>query len=307
MDTFVAHLNPHSSDFGDICALHAPFVHQLTMQSSLSEPKRQRPCPSYSRHRDRINLVFCHSLFKGGGGGYCFCRGGDMTCPVAGSVLKIPRVPPSSLALPLAEGQRADAAQDTDLFRGLFVTQKSAGSEDSAPVLMSFPGDAAEVCRLSGRLNCRPFLLSYPQHIGAGGWAHARSSHAGRRQWACGMWCWVRQPPAVPVAGIIGRCRNILPDRCDSARLNFLAVNTLAAAVNHSRPLCLLTVLFLHPLPERLKCCFCGSKGASMTDFHDLHLKEQQLLQQKWEECVDVNEGNVCDLCVRSVKPSNFF
>ena len=35
-----AHLNPHSSDFGDICALSSPFLHQLTMQSSLFEPGR---------------------------------------------------------------------------------------------------------------------------------------------------------------------------------------------------------------------------------------------------------------------------
>ena len=44
-----------------------------------------------------------------------------------------------------------------------------------------------------------------------------------------------------------------------------------------------------------------------MTDFHDLQLKEQLLLQQKWEEDVDVDEGNVCDLCVRSVKRNKFF
>ena len=44
-----------------------------------------------------------------------------------------------------------------------------------------------------------------------------------------------------------------------------------------------------------------------MTDFHDLQLKEQILLQQKWEDDVDVDEGNVCDLCVRSVKPNKFF
>uniref|UniRef100_A0A7S4LKD7 Uncharacterized protein n=1 Tax=Eutreptiella gymnastica TaxID=73025 RepID=A0A7S4LKD7_9EUGL len=41
------------------------------------------------------------------------------------------------------------------------------------------------------------------------------------------------------------------------------------------------TLLFLHPLAEMLKCCVCGSKGASMNDFHDLQLKEQLLLQQK--------------------------
>ena len=41
-----------------------------------------------------------------------------------------------------------------------------------------------------------------------------------------------------------------------------------------------------------------------MTDFHDLQQKEQLLLQQKWEDDVDVDEGNVCDLCV---KPNKFF
>ena len=44
-----------------------------------------------------------------------------------------------------------------------------------------------------------------------------------------------------------------------------------------------------------------------MTDFHDLRPKEQLLLQQKWEDDVDVDEGNVCDLCVHSVKPHKFF
>ena len=74
----LAHLNPHSSDFGDVCALYAPFLHHLTMQSSLFEPRRPvlvvvcvarnlRPCPSYSRHRDRINLGHWRSLYKGGG------------------------------------------------------------------------------------------------------------------------------------------------------------------------------------------------------------------------------------------------
>ena len=52
---------------------------------------------------------------------------------------------------------------------------------------------------------------------------------------------------------------------------------------------------------------FLWLKGASMTDFHDLQLKEQLLLQQKWEDDVDVDEGNVCDFCVRSVKPNKFF
>ena len=32
-----AHFNPHGSEFGNICALYSPFLHQLTMQSSLFE------------------------------------------------------------------------------------------------------------------------------------------------------------------------------------------------------------------------------------------------------------------------------
>ena len=83
MDTFVVsvcHLNPDSSDFWDVCALYAPFLHWLTMQSSLFESgcpvlvvvcvaRKLRPCPSYSRRRDRINLGLWRSLYKGGGGG----------------------------------------------------------------------------------------------------------------------------------------------------------------------------------------------------------------------------------------------
>ena len=61
------------------------------------------------------------------------------------------------------------------------------------------------------------------------------------------------------------------------------------------------TLLFVHPLAEMLKCCFCGFEGASMTDFHDLQLKEQLLLHQKWEDDVDVNEGNVCDLAAHAL------
>ena len=78
------YLNPHSSDFGDICALYSPFLHQLTMQSSLFEPGRPvsvvvcvayklRPCPSYSRLRYRINLGLWRSLYKSRGG-YRFWR-----------------------------------------------------------------------------------------------------------------------------------------------------------------------------------------------------------------------------------------
>ena len=64
------------------------------------------------------------------------------------------------------------------------------------------------------------------------------------------------------------------------------------------------TLLFVHPLAEMLKCCFCGSEGASMTDFHDLQLKEQLLLQQKWEDDVDVDEGN---LFLLGKKKNSFF
>ena len=82
MDTFVVSvcpLDPDSSDFGDVCVLYAPFLHQLTMQSSLFEcgclvlvvvcvARKLRPCPSYSRRRDRINLGLWRSLYKGGAG-----------------------------------------------------------------------------------------------------------------------------------------------------------------------------------------------------------------------------------------------
>ena len=81
MDTFVVSvcpLDPDSSDFGDVCALYAPFLHQLTMQSSLFErgcpvlvvacvARKLHPCPSYGRRRDRINLGLWRSLYKGGG------------------------------------------------------------------------------------------------------------------------------------------------------------------------------------------------------------------------------------------------
>ena len=82
MDTFVMSVcpfAPDSSDFGGVCALYAPFLHQLTMQSSLFErwcpvlvvvcvARKLRPCPSYSRRRDRINLGLWRSLYKGGAG-----------------------------------------------------------------------------------------------------------------------------------------------------------------------------------------------------------------------------------------------
>ena len=80
MGTFVVSvcpLDPDSSDFGDVCALYAPFLHQLTMQSSLFErgcPTLVVVCvarklrPSYSRRRDRINLGLWRSLYKGRAG-----------------------------------------------------------------------------------------------------------------------------------------------------------------------------------------------------------------------------------------------
>ena len=41
--------------------------------------RKLRPCPSYSRRRDRINLVLWRSLYKGGGGmnqiAWCFAEG----------------------------------------------------------------------------------------------------------------------------------------------------------------------------------------------------------------------------------------
>ena len=33
-----AYLNPHNSDFRDICAIYSHFLYQLTMQASLFEP-----------------------------------------------------------------------------------------------------------------------------------------------------------------------------------------------------------------------------------------------------------------------------
>ena len=73
-----AHLNPQSCDFGYICALCSPCVHQLPVQSSLFEhgcpvsvvvcvARKLRLCPSYSRPGDHINLGLWRSLHKGGG------------------------------------------------------------------------------------------------------------------------------------------------------------------------------------------------------------------------------------------------
>ena len=64
----LAHLNPKSSDFGDICALSSPFLHQLTMPVVVFVVRKLRPCLSYGSCRDHINSVLLRSLDKGGGG-----------------------------------------------------------------------------------------------------------------------------------------------------------------------------------------------------------------------------------------------
>ena len=62
-----AQLNPHSSDFGDICAPYPPFLHQLIMSVVVCVARKLCPCPSYSRRRDRVNLGLLRSLYKGRG------------------------------------------------------------------------------------------------------------------------------------------------------------------------------------------------------------------------------------------------
>ena len=104
MGTFVMSvcpLDPDSSDFGDVCAFYAHFLHQLTMQSSLFErgcpvlvvvcvARKLRPCPSYSRRRDRINVGHWRSLYKGGAG-YMFIA---FFCLLPGVIKTISYPPP---------------------------------------------------------------------------------------------------------------------------------------------------------------------------------------------------------------------
>jgi hypothetical protein len=52
-----AHLNPRSSDFGNILALSSPFLVVACVPVVVCVARKLRPCPSYSRRRDRINLV----------------------------------------------------------------------------------------------------------------------------------------------------------------------------------------------------------------------------------------------------------
>ena len=60
-------MNPHSSDFGDICALHSPFSYQLTGQSSVFEPGCLQPCPSYSRRGTVLIWDSCVAYTRGQG------------------------------------------------------------------------------------------------------------------------------------------------------------------------------------------------------------------------------------------------
>ena len=47
-------------------------MHSLTCVSAfVCVVRKPRPCLSYSRRRDRINLVFLRSYYKGGGGYTC--------------------------------------------------------------------------------------------------------------------------------------------------------------------------------------------------------------------------------------------
>ena len=62
----VAHLNPQSSDFGDICALSSPFLHQPT-GSCMCRVQATALSELQVRVRDRVNSLLLRSLDKGGG------------------------------------------------------------------------------------------------------------------------------------------------------------------------------------------------------------------------------------------------
>ena len=67
-----AHLNPHNSEFGDICALYSPFLSLTCVPAVVCGTRKRRPCLSYSRRRDPINLGLFRGLDKArGGGGGC--------------------------------------------------------------------------------------------------------------------------------------------------------------------------------------------------------------------------------------------
>ena len=72
---------PDSSDFGDVCALFAPFLHQLTMQSSLFErgcpvlvvvcvARKLRLCQATVGVGTVLIWDFGVAYTRGGGGGY---------------------------------------------------------------------------------------------------------------------------------------------------------------------------------------------------------------------------------------------
>ena len=101
-----AHLNPHNSDFGGICGLYSPFLQWRlrcthTMRSFtfvsvvVCVARKLRPCPSYSRRRDRINLGFWRSLYKGGGVQRYALREYRTRSACAGSIGVVPRSQPS--------------------------------------------------------------------------------------------------------------------------------------------------------------------------------------------------------------------
>ena len=124
-----AQLNPQSCGFGDICALYSPFWHQLTMQSSFLEPGHLRPCPSYSRRRDRINLGLLRSLYKGGGGTPDKARGG---------VLPLQRVtPPSPPLLVLTWACPNTATSCLCTFGAVFWNHRFGGSAPIENVVCS--------------------------------------------------------------------------------------------------------------------------------------------------------------------------
>ena len=85
-----AHLNPHSSDFGDIYALYSPFLDQLTVQSSLFEPRALRPVQATVGVGTVLIWDFCVAYTRGrggtaAGGGYRWggglCRPGTIAVP----------------------------------------------------------------------------------------------------------------------------------------------------------------------------------------------------------------------------------
>ena len=83
-----AHLNPHGSDFGDICALYSPFLHQLTMQASLFEPGR----PVIFTHStgERVDATMKGPSEKGGQFAVLeYMKGGQTVTHIQGTTRKV--------------------------------------------------------------------------------------------------------------------------------------------------------------------------------------------------------------------------